>query len=402
MTITTNQRIKAWTGPAILSFGFRPFFLLAGIWAALAMVLWIGMLSGGFALPTFFDPISWHAHEMIFGYLGAVIAGFLMTAIPNWTGRMPIVGWPLAGLVGLWLAGRVAVAISVGAPGLAAAVDLAFPVVLVAALGREIAAGKNWRNLPVVGLVALFTLANLLFHLEAMQGGYPAQGVGLRIALAAAITLVSLIGGRVVPSFTRNWLVQRRSEQLPIPFSKGDKIVMAIGIVALLLWIFAPAEPLVGVALAAAGIAHFWRLLRWAGRHTGAEALVWVLHVGYAFVPLGFLAMAAAAFGWIQAAAGQHLWMAGAIGLMTLAIMTRASLGHTGRTLTASGGTTAIYLALIASVLARLAYGIWGIMWLVHLAGGLWILAFGGFAVVYWPVLVRPRIAKKAVSGQRS
>lgn len=399
---TTNQRIKAWTGPAILSFGFRPFFLLAGIWAALAMLLWVGMLTGGLALPTVFDPISWHAHEMIFGYLGAVVAGFLMTAIPNWTGRMPIVGWPLAALVAVWIAGRIAVAVSASAPGTAAAIDLAFPLVLVAALGREIVAGRNWRNLPVVGLVALFALANLLFHIEAIRGGYPAAGVGLRIALAAAIVLISLIGGRVVPSFTRNWLAQRQSATLPTPFGTGDKVVMALAILALLIWIAAPEWPVTGAALALAGIAHLWRLLRWAGLHAGAEPLVWVLHVAYAFVPLGFLAMAAAAFGWIQPAAGQHIWMAGAIGLMTLAIMTRASLGHTGRTLTASSATTAIYLALIGSVLARLAYGFWpGQMGLVHLAAGLWILAFGGFAVAYWPVLVRPRVAKKAVSGQR-
>ncbi len=400
---TSSERIRAWTGPAILSFGFRPFFLLAGIWAALAMVLWIGMWAGGLSLPTAFDPISWHAHEMMFGYLGAVIAGFLMTAIPNWTGRMPIVGWPLAVLVGLWLAGRVAVAFSAGGAWLAAVIDLAFPVALVAAMGREIAAGKNWRNLPVVGLVALFTLANLLFHLEAMQGGAPYAGVGLRIALAAAITLVSLIGGRVVPSFTRNWLVQQRSPILPTPFGKADKAVMALGIAALVLWIFAPAQPVVGAALLLAGLAHFWRLLRWSGRRARGEALVWVLHVGYAFVPLGFLAMAAAAAGWIPAAAGQHIWMAGAIGLMTLAIMTRASLGHTGRPLTASTATTGIYLALIGSVLARLAYGLRPeAMGLLHLAGGLWIVAYAGFAVVYWPVLVRPRLAKKTVSGQRS
>ncbi len=403
MTTTTTERMRAWTGPAILSFGFRPFFLFAGIWAALAMVLWLGMLTGGLELPTAFDPISWHAHEMIFGYLLAVIAGFLMTAIPNWTGRMPIVGWPLAALVGLWLAGRIAVAVSEASPVWAAVIDLAFPVALVAAMGREIVAGRNWRNLPVVGIVALFAVANLAYHIEAMRGGYPAAGVGLRLALAAAITLISLIGGRVVPSFTRNWLVQRRSAVLPTPFGKGDKVVMVTGIVAIVLWVIWPGQPSVGAALLLAGVAHLWRLSRWAGWLTGAESLVWVLHVGYAFVPLGFLAMAANAAGWITPAAGQHVWMAGAIGLMTLAIMSRASLGHTGRALSASRATTAVYLALVGSVVARLVYGIWPeALGFRDLAAGLWILAFGGFAVVYWPVLVRPRIAKKAVSGQRA
>ena len=214
MTSTTD-RMRAWTGPAILAYGFRPFFLGAAVWAALAMMLWLPMLSGGPGLPTAFDPVSWHAHAFLFGYLGAVVAGFLLTAVPNWTGRLPIVGWPLGGLAVLWLAGRAAVAVSGGLPAsMVAAVDLAFPLVLASVIGREIVAGRNWRNLIVLALLAVFIAGNALFHWEAARGDLAAQGYGLRLGLGAGVMMIAVIGGRVVPSFTRNWLVKRGGGRL--------------------------------------------------------------------------------------------------------------------------------------------------------------------------------------------
>ncbi|GGE28850.1 uncharacterized protein involved in response to NO [Gemmobacter megaterium] len=394
---TSAERMRAWTGPAILSFGFRPFFLLAGIWAALAMAVWVGMLTGRDVLPTAFDPISWHAHEFLFGYLGAVMAGFLLTAVPNWTGSLPLVGWPLAGLVALWVLGRGAVAVSAHLPPMVVALaDLAFPLALAGFLGREIITGRNWKNLPVLALLIGWTLANALFHWEAAQGGAPAQGIGLRVGLAVAVMLISLIGGRIVPSFTRNWLAQRGAARLPVPFGRADGAVLALTGVTLALWVLGPDHMLSAMGGGLAGLAHLWRLVRWQGRQTGAEALVWVLHVGYAFVPLGFLAVALAQFVPDLAPAAQHVWMAGAVGLMTLAVMTRASLGHAGRPLHATGPITALYLALIVAVLARLLAGLLpGADWPLHLAAGGWITAFGGFAVIYWPILARPRKAAR-------
>jgi len=396
---TTAQKMRAWTGPTIFSFGFRPFFLLAGLWALLAMVIWIATVSGLVSLPSVFDPISWHAHEMLFGYLSAVLAGFLMTAVPNWTGRMPIVGWPLAALAALWLAGRIAVAFLGAVPVLAALIDLAFPVAFALAMGREILAGKAWRNLPVLGLLSLFILADAVFYYQAMQGGFAARGVGFRFGLAVAIMFISLIGGRIVPSFTRNWLAQRKSTVLPKPFGRADKGFLGLGVLALVIWAVWPEQPISGLLLGLAGVGHLWRMSRWAGLHTGSEPLVWVLHVGYGFVPLGFLMMAAAVFGWLPQPAAQHVWMAGAIGLMTLAVMTRASLGHSGKPLKATGATTLIYLALIGSVAARLAYGLWpDISALLYLAGGLWIACYAGFVIAYWGILVRPRASHKKPS----
>lgn len=398
---TTTEQMRAWTGPAILTFGFRPFFFGAAVWAVLAMALWVPMLSGHLMLPTTFDPVSWHAHEFLFGYLGAVVAGFLLTAVPNWTGRLPIVGWRLGMLAGLWLVGRVAVAVSAGLPDvLVAMADLAFPVVFAFLIAREILAGKNWRNLIVLAMLGVFILGNALFHWEAAQGAYAAQGYGLRLGLGAGILMIAVIGGRVVPSFTRNWLVKRRSRALPAaPMQPFDKAALVLLALALVLWVAWPLGALTGVALALVGVLHAVRLARWAGHQTFAEPLVMVLHAGYAFVPLGALALAAEilAPGSFGMAGAQHFWMAGAIGLMTLAVMTRATLGHTGQELRAGAGTVTIYLALILSVIARVAGGIWpefsGLLNTV--AGLFWILAFGGFAVLYGALLLRLPAAKR-------
>ena len=201
---STAEQMRVWRGPAVLSFGFRPFFLCAGIWAAGIMALWVPMLAGALSLPTAFDPVTWHAHEFLFGYLGAVIAGFLLTAVPNWTGRLPIVGWPLGGLAALWLIGRGAVMLSAGVPPVAVALmDLALPVVLGVVILREIVAGKNWRNLIVLAMLAVFALGNALFHWEAARGDYAAQGYGLRLGLAAVVMMIAVIGGRIVGASKR-------------------------------------------------------------------------------------------------------------------------------------------------------------------------------------------------------
>ena len=399
---STAAQMRAWRGPALLTFGFRPFFLGAAVWAALIMALWVPMLSGGLTLPTAFDAVSWHAHEFLFGYLSAVIAGFLLTAVPNWTGRLPIVGWSLGGLVALWVAGRFAIGFSLLLPGLVVAiVDLAMPIALGFVLAREIVAGKNWKNLIVLGMLAVFTLANALFHWEAANGSSAGQGYGVRLGLGAGVMMIAVIGGRIVPSFTRNWLVKRSDGHLPTPpMKKLDKAALLLLLAALVLWVALPGHRVAGSALLLAGGANALRLARWAGHRTGPEPLIAVLHVAYAFVPIGALAIAAETlqpdiFG---VAAAQHLWMAGAIGLMTLAVMTRATLGHTGQPLTAGIGTVGIYAAVIVAVLARVGAGVWPSEadWL-HLVAGLgWITGFGGFVIVYGPLLLRLPPDKRA------
>lgn len=392
---TTSEQVRAWRGPALLSNGFRPFFFGGAVWAALAMLLWIAMLSGVFTLPTAFDPVSWHAHEFLFGYLGAIVAGFLLTAVPNWTGRLPIVGWRLGALVLMWVSGRIAVAVSATLPPwVVAVIDLAFLLTLAVVILREIVAGKNWRNLIVLAMLLAMVLGNAIFHFEAANGVYAAAGYGLRVGLAAGVMMVAVIGGRIVPSFTRNWMVKNRPSTLPTPpMQTFDKAALLALLGTLIVWVARPDSLLAGGLLVLAGVLHLIRLARWRGIHTGGEPLVSVLHLAYLLVPLGALAMGTAVF-WPQTlgtAAAQHLWMGGAIGLMTLAVMTRATLGHTDRPLHAGGGTIALYGALVLAILARLAAGIWPAhAFELHTVSGLgWIAAFGGFALLYGPLLLK-------------
>ncbi|MBW4710473.1 NnrS family protein [Roseobacter sp. YSTF-M11] len=392
MALPSAEQTRAWKGPALFSLGFRPFFLFGAGWAVLAMLLWMATLADVINLPTRFDRGSWHAHEFLFGYLGAVLAGFLLTAVPNWTGRLPMVGWRLAALFALWLVGRGAVLFSATFPAaLAPALDLAFPMVLGAMILREIVAGKNWRNLIVLALLAVFTMANALFHFEALKGDYAAQGVGLRLGVATAIMMIAVIGGRIIPSFTHNWLARSDNPARPAPpMQRFDKLVLLFSIPVLMLWIVQPFTQLTGMALIAMGVLQFARQLRWQAHQTLAEPLVWVLHAAYAFIPLGAVALGLdQVMGNPGTAGAQHLWMTGAVGAMTLAVMTRATLGHTGRELTADRATMAIYLYLFGAAFARLFTSVW--LGMSYVAGVLWLAAFAGFLVAYGPALVRPK-----------
>lgn len=401
MKSSTASQMRAWTGPAILSFGFRPLFLLAALWAMIAMVLWIGMLAGLVSLPTAFDPVTWHTHEFLFGYLSAVIAGFLLTAVPNWTGRLPVVGWSLAWLAALWVIGRIAIATSLYLPALGVALaDLAFLCVLWGVVLREIIAGKNWRNLPVLILVGMLVVANITFHIEAASGS-ASHGYGLRFGLALSIILISLIGGKIIPSFTRNWLVKQGATDLPTPpMQRFDKATLVVTVLALLAWALAPMQPLAGAALLIMGGLHLMRMMRWQGVQTSADSLVWVLHIAYLCVPLGAICVALSilAPSIIGQALALHIWTAGAIGLMTVAVMTRASLGHSGRALVGGRSTTFIYLALIGAVVLRVLADVVFVIRipLLDASALLWILGFAGFVGIYGPMLLSAKIEKTA------
>jgi len=383
------RRRLDYTGPSIFSYGFRPFFLGGAMWAALAVLLWLPQYFGEMSLPTAFGPLDWHIHEMIYGYVAAVSAGFLLTAIPNWTGRLPINGYPLAGLFALWLAGRVAILGSaICGAWLAAAIDVAFLVLLAAAALREVVAGNNKRNLRILVLLGVLIAGNVIFHLEAIRYGSAAYGT--RLGIAAIVALISLVGGRIVPSFTHNWLARNNPGRLPASFSRFDAVTIAGSALALISWIVLPQSVISGAMLIIAGLLQAARLLRWAGDRTLADRLVLVLHVGYAFVPIGFLLLGAAILrpaDW-PIGAGLHAWMAGAAGLMTLAVMTRASLAHTGCKLVASRPTQLIYLCALVAALARIFAAFAPSSALLHIAAFAWVLAFGGFAAVYGPLLM--------------
>ena len=382
-------RLKSYDGPALFSYGFRPFFLFGSLYAGFAVLVWLPVFSE-LALASAFAPRDWHIHEMLYGTLSAIITGFLLTAIPNWTGRLPLQGTPLIVLVAAWLLGRIAVTFSATIGWLPAAVtDGGFLLLVAAAAAREIIAGGNWSNLKVVSLVVLLATGNICFHLEAQFGG--AADYSIRVGLAVVVMLMTLIGGRIVPSFTRNWLSRENPGRLPVPFNRFDAIVIAASAATLVLWIVMPQSPATGAALMIAGMLQSMRLARWAGDRTARERLVLILHLGYAFIPLGFLLLGAASFDLVPVAAGVHAWGGGAAGTMTLAVMTRASLGHTGHVLTASRGTQAIYAAVLLAAMIRITAALAPayVIPLSVTAAILWASAFLGFGVAYGPMLTK-------------
>lgn len=398
--MNTAEKIPKKMGSALFSYGFRPFFLFGATWAAVAMLLWVMILSGLVTLPTRLDPVSWHAHEVLFGYLGAVIAGFLLTAVPNWTGRAPVAGWQLAALVAVWAAGRIVIAVSSWVPALLpAAVDLAFPILLGVVILREIIVGKNWRNLVIIVLLALFTLANLMFHIEAARGDMAAQGTGLRLGVATVLLMISVIGGRIIPAFTRNWLLKNGQRDLPAaPMQRFDIVTLVATVVALICWVTGPASTTAGFVLLIMGGLHSARLIRWKGYHTVSEPLMWALHLGYLFVPLGALTEGFAILfpEGLSLGGAQHLWMAGAFGMMTLAVMTRATLGHTGHEIRGGVRDIAMFICVVGSVLSRISASIWpqNADVLYVMSAAFWVAAFGIFIFVHGASLLKPTPAQ--------
>lgn len=391
----TTPRARPDNYPAILSYGFRPFFLMGALYGGLAILAWLPILYGSLRTWSLFQPVDWHVHELLFGYLAAVVTGFLLTAIPNWTGRLPVRGLPLALLALLWLAGRLAVFFSAGLGWAAAMViDCAYLLALAGAAATEIVAGRNWRNLKVLGPVAALFAANLLFHVEAHYSG--AADIARRLGIAAAITLIMVIGGRIVPSFTRNWLARENPGRLPAPFDRFDAVTVVASVLALAGWTFAPEHAATGAALVLSGVLNLARLERWAGWRARGEILVLILHIGYLFVPAGLLAagIAAIAPDLLSPVAGIHLFGAGAIGTMTLAVMTRATLGHTGRDLHADAATSLIYAAVVLAALTRFAAVAApdAAPPLLDVSAGCWAAAFLGFAARYGGMLVRPKL----------
>ena len=378
----------------LLQQGFRPFFLAAGAWAPLSLALWIAALAGVAVPPTGLPIGSWHPHELLFGYAGAVVAGFLLTAVPNWTGRLPVRGLPLLLLCLVWLAARLA-GLTGGAisPWPAVVLDTGFWLLLVAAMAREVVAGRNWRNLPVIALAALLGLACLLSQLEAL--GSESGAAGRRLGLAVIWVLIGMIGGRVVPSFTRNWLAKRAAAALPTPFGRLDRLALVVLPAALAVWVASPDGAPTGALLTLAGGVTLLRLARWRGPATTAEPLVTILHLGYGWLGVGLLLLGLGILlpGSLGRLATLHALSAGAIGTMTLAIMTRATLGHTGRELTADRITVVIFALVQAGALLRVVAPVLSLAYEATLAAAalLWGGAFVLFVTRYGPMLLSAR-----------
>jgi uncharacterized protein involved in response to NO len=382
------------TALPLFSIGFRPFFLLGACWSAVALAVWIVMFVGGRAAPTALPALEWHIHEMLFGFALAAIAGFILTAVANWTGRPPIAGGRLAALVILWTAGRALNLFS----GLASfrivtVVDVAFPVVLALFVAREIIIARSWRNLMMPFPIVLLAVADLLMYLEA--GGEPIPaGLGWRLALAAVITLISVVGARIVPAFTRNWLVARQETTLPFSNAWLDRTASATLHAGLLGWALFPTIWPFGILLLIGAALNFVRLAGWRGWSTTDEPLLLILHIGYLWMIVGAALLGASVVGpAIPRSASIHALTAGAIGTMVLAVMTRVCRGHTGRPLVADRLAVVIYGSVNLAAVARVAAGLLPSLFvpLLEISAILWIAAFLLFALWSAPIVWRPR-----------
>jgi uncharacterized protein involved in response to NO len=378
---------------AFLEAGFRPLFLAAGAWSALAVAIWLAALMGVMEIPSALDPMTWHAHEMMFGFALAAVGGFLLTAIPNWTGREPVSGGALGLLALAWLAGRAAMFYSahLGAPA-AAIIDLAYPVALTAIAAREIIAGGNSRNLPIAGFIGLMTVCNMLVHAETLGWTDDSAALGIRLAIATLAVLVSLIGGRVVPAFTRNWLKSHGDDADPAEFGTADKLTILLTAITGIAWAIFPDRAEAGWLALACGGAHIIRMTRWHGARTLSAPLLWVLHLGYLWLSVGFVLIGLAILvPGIPTSAALHALTGGAFGTMILAVMTRASLGHAARELVAGPGTVACYALITLAAVLRIAAPLFSPTTEILFAAALaWILGYGLFTALYLPIFIKP------------
>jgi uncharacterized protein involved in response to NO len=390
----TGARIEHLTDHPVLGYGFRPFFALAGLYAALSVTLWLLMWTGTIGFSPTLPPSWFHAHEMLFGFAGAALGGFLLTAVPNWTGQGPIRGGALLALVLAWIAGRAAMLAS-GAldPRLAAAADLLFFPLLAAFQAPAILVRSARRNLIFVAILAALLLANLGVHLEALGLAETARW-GLRLGLNVFVLAVTLVGGRVVPAFTQGGL---KAQGIPTAIEPAPRLdAAAILSVAAMTVAEAAGVPGAGVGMLAglAAFANLARLARWRGLETLRWPLLWVLHLGMAWLVAGLALKSLAGFGLVPEFAALHALGAGAIGTMTLAIMTRATLGHTGRELIAAPGSGLAYLCVSFGALARVtaAFAADVQVPLTVAGGALWAAGFVLFLWIYGKMLLGPRV----------
>lgn len=383
-------------GPAFLSYGFRPFFLGGALFAAAVVLFWVALFAGHIQAEFLYPAREWHVHEMLFGFIPALIAGFLLTAMPNWTDRLPLRGVPLLALFLLWMTGRLLMTSPWLGAAASAVIDGAFLVALALYVWREILAAGCWDRSPIGVLVSFFACANIAFHLSVLRGSPP--DLPERLGLAVMTVMLTVIGGRLTSTFTIEYLEERNETKLPAVFTRFDAAVMLVVLLAVMMWVLQPEGAWTGTALIVAGLASLVRLIRWGGWKTLGEPLVFILNVGYGWVGLYLVALGAAVLGiGFHPANAVHLLTSGAMGTMTLAVMTRASLGHTGRPRHADRLTVAIYLLITAGTLLRIfAPNVETPTVLTHGMLGLSAIGWSGayllFAVHYGPYLVRPSL----------
>lgn len=379
-------------GQALMAKGFRPFFLLAGAFAFSFLPIWMLAYSGVIDLNGYLDPTHWHAHEMLFGFVSAVVAGFLLTAVGNWTGRDTATGTALGALCAIWLLGRVSLLASrLIPPWLVATMDLAFLPALGIAIGRPLYATKNWKNLIMLGVIAALWFANLAMHLDALGvlSGWRVRGTAVGIDVVLFVILV--IAGRTFPMFTRN-----ATGAASIHSIAALDVLTLIAMALLSICDAALVRPQILVAATATtGILAALRSWGWGARHAFKVPLLWILHLGYLWIPVGLaLRTASLVSTAVPASVATHALTVGAIGALTLGMMSRVTLGHTGRVLATSPPVVASFVLITLAAIVRVGVPLLDIAHYrasVLVAGGLWTAAFGIFLVVHVPILVSAR-----------
>lgn len=382
----------------LLSLAFRPLFLSAAIFSLIAMLWWSYFWYSPFNWHVYGGPLWWHGHEMIFGFAVAVMAGFLLTAVQNWTGVRSLYGWPLALLVGLWLCGRLLIAIDVGLPAeVIALVDCNFLVATAIVLAHPILTVRQWRNIIFVPLLIGLALLNAYSH-WAVFNNKPLQATyALHTAIILITVVITIIGGRVIPMFTANGTGTQKI--MPIKTLEIISLISIALIAAPMIMPEAFPELAASVIYGLALISNGWRFLRWRFWICWRQPLLWSLHLAYAFIPLGLLGLFLHSIGlWTNFSSALHCFSAGAIGSLILSMMARVSLGHTGRPLQVPLSLSVAFICVISAGVVRVFLPIVNPSWLhytVMLAGSLWVAAYAIFVVYYAPILCKPRIDKR-------
>ena len=383
------------TTPALLSYAFRPFFLLNGCFAILAIFLWAMTLHGSVQLSI--TPL-WHSHEMLIGFAMAAVAGFSLTAVANWTGRPAIQGFPLAVLVLSWLLGRLAMLLYTWLPAeLVFLLDMLFPILLFVLLGRETIGGRSKRNYPLVAIMFMVSVFNILYH-SGINQWLPGTGrLAIYLLIHSILLLVAIVAGRITPVFTGNWLRQQGEADLPVNNDQVTSLALALTVFVGLAASFFPTHVITAYLAFAAALVHGFRLSRWKTFSTTSNPLLFVLHAAYAWIPIGYLLLGCSVFGWVfSPTAALHALTMGAIGSIVLAVTSRVGLGHTGRPLQAARATVVAYWILMLAVLTRVLGPLAGgnYLLIVDLSAMGWMAAFAIFTWVYWPILTRLKAGK--------
>lgn len=379
-------------GLPLLRLGFRPFYLGAAVFSALALPLWIGLWLGHVSLQMAVPPVLWHAHEMLYGFAIAVIVGFLLTAGKAWTGLPTPRGAALGALAGLWLAARIA---AVAAPyWVYAVLDVALLPAVAAIFTTVLVRARNRKNLPLAGILFALGLANLCFHLGVMGFVALSPLQPLHAALGLIVLIECVIAGRVIPNFTANATPGLKVTPRP----RLAWASMGVTALALLLWVFGPAGAVTGVALLAAALLQFARQAGWHPHVTFGRPILWILHVAYAWLGVGFLLLGLEQFGLVPASVGLHALAVGATGGLIIGMITRTARGHTGRPLQVTPAEVAAYALVLAAAVLRVALPIVAPQWVAMgftLAAVAWSAAFAIYVWIYTPWLMRTRVDGK-------